>query len=186
MIIENAKFTNSERTNISATVDGVEYSIPTDKGNRFYQEILNQQVTIEPYNPYPMSLDEFKMQKNNEIDQQAEQLRHKYLTPGSGQSMEYDETARQARIVLEEIANSNSPQWADYPMIEAEKNAIVDLGQSPPTIEEIANQIITEQNQWMQVGSQIKRVRRASKMMVNNATTHEEIESIVNNITWGV
>ena len=44
MIITNAKYTktNNVNTNIKATIDGVEMSVPLDTDNRHYAEILKQ------------------------------------------------------------------------------------------------------------------------------------------------
>ena len=49
MDIQNAKFTNAAHTNISATVDGEEKSIPAIVGNRHYREIVAQGITPANY-----------------------------------------------------------------------------------------------------------------------------------------
>lgn len=46
VLIENAKYTKTEGTDtnssITATIDGVEMSVPMDTANRHYAEILKQ------------------------------------------------------------------------------------------------------------------------------------------------
>ena len=44
MIIENAKYTQIKdvNSNVKATIDGVQMTVPIDTANRHYQEILKQ------------------------------------------------------------------------------------------------------------------------------------------------
>lgn len=111
------------------------------------------------------------------IDHEAERVRTlpHLLTPGDGQAQEYLETAREARL----IADDPAPDAADYPWLEAERQALEAVGVTA-TLAEIGASI--RQNElavWAgQVGPAIKRVRRTSKMMIDAASTPSEIESL--------
>ena len=50
-MLENIKYANAEHTVISATQNGNQLSIPTAVGNRDYDEIVEQGLTIADYVP---------------------------------------------------------------------------------------------------------------------------------------
>ena len=46
MLIENAQFTGDEKTTIRATVDGQIWFIPVAAGNKHYDAIVAQEISI--------------------------------------------------------------------------------------------------------------------------------------------
>ncbi|MCG5512868.1 hypothetical protein [Ectothiorhodospira shaposhnikovii] len=101
------------------------------------------------------------------IDAAAEQARLKYLTPGSGQAMEYEEAHRQA---LEFISN---PRSGHYPMLEAD----VEAGLCE-TVEQAASTVIAMRQQWEQVGQAIRRIRLEAKRRIRESGDPAEIARI--------
>lgn len=112
-----------------------------------------------------------------EIDRQAEAARLQYVTPGSGQALEYERTEREARA----FAAAGFAGWdpALYPMVEAERQAIADAGEEIPAPRAAAEAVIAQADAWAGVGAAIKRLRRARKMRLAGATTGAEVAAIL-------
>lgn len=111
------------------------------------------------------------------IDRGAERIRTlpHLLTPGAGQAQEYLETAREARL----IADDPDPDPADYPWLEAERQALEAVGVTATLVQIGASIRQNELAVWAgQVGPAIKKIRRTYKMMVDAAETPAEIESL--------
>ena len=92
------------------------------------------------------------------VDTVAEQVRLKYLTPGSGQAMEYEEAYRQA---LEFVSNPSG----HYSMLEAD----VEAGLCE-TVEEAASAVIAMRQKWEQAGQTIRQIRLCAKRRIREAT----------------
>lgn len=107
------------------------------------------------------------------IDAEAEAERQRYVTPGSGQAMEYQETAAEALACQDD----DNPDPADYPMLVAEQEALAEVGVTV-TLHEVAAQVLAERAGWGAIGAAIKRVRRALKMQVEAATSAAQIEAL--------
>lgn len=113
------------------------------------------------------------------VDRAAERARLRFITTGAGQMLEYQETEREAR----EFLVANNPDIEDYPFLFAESQAMTDaLGATPPPAQ-IAQEVIGQAQAWKAVGAQIKRLRRAAKMTIENATTPKEIAQ-ARRISW--
>ena len=115
-----------------------------------------------------------KTAAKQKIDAEAEAERARYLTPGSGQALEYKRTQEEA----DRWAADPDPAEADYPMLVAERDALIDSGADPAaTLASVVTQVQAEAAQWIdQVGPAIKRLRRTHKMRVDAATTPAEID----------
>lgn len=112
------------------------------------------------------------------IDAAAELARQSFLTPGSGQALEYSATETEARAVLAVLAAGGTPDSADYPFVQAEVLALAATGQTV-TLADAAAQVVVEADGWKAVGSAIKEIRRAAKMRVEQATTAAEVQRAV-------
>jgi hypothetical protein len=62
MEITNAKYTQSG--SISATVDGIEMTIPIAPGNRHYNALIEQGIEIAPYVEPAKTAEEIRVQRN--------------------------------------------------------------------------------------------------------------------------
>jgi hypothetical protein len=93
------------------------------------------------------------------IDIEAENARLKYITPGSGQALEYREAADEAT------------RWAElsgqgvYPMLQAS----VDAGEAP-NLAAAAAMISQRENAYAIIGATIRRLRLSAKRAVDEAT----------------
>lgn len=76
MEILNAKYTATG--SITATVDGIEMSIPADPGNRHYAELLTQGITPEPYTEPPITREQLQALRQAAYIQEADPLFFKY------------------------------------------------------------------------------------------------------------
>lgn len=114
------------------------------------------------------------------IDQAAESARQLWITPGSGQAMEYQESSDEAARA---IAAADPLDPADYPWLAAEQAAQAQVGQML-TIRQVAQITAGTRAAWVSAGSTIKELRRAAKLRVAEATTPGEVDAAVGAIQW--
>lgn len=116
----------------------------------------------QSYTPPAISLATLKTVLRETIDGEAERTRLKYITPGTGQALEYRETAEEAaRYVATGGAGS-------YPMLQASVNA----GEATSLANAAA--IVTEREAaWAAIGATIRQKRIAAKRAVAEAQTAE-------------
>lgn len=120
------------------------------------------------------SILEIKDDAAQRIDASAESTRGMFLTPGSGQALEYKETA-------EEIARWHTaadPDIDDYPMLRAEWRAR-QVDDPDVTVDTIISDTMNEVSLWKIVGSAIKEIRRTAKVAVDVAETGTRVRQIV-------
>lgn len=115
-----------------------------------------------------------------DIDAAAERARLRFLTPGSGQALEYQQTGDEAKAAKAVIDGGGTPVATDYPMLKAEMDAQTAAGGSP-TFTDIINQVVATPTGtavlWEQAGSAIKRLRRTGKLLCGVATTAADIRT---------
>lgn len=119
------------------------------------------------------SLEEIRAEALARIDAEAERERARYLTPGSGQALEYNATAAEAAA----IQDDPDPQPAAYPMLEAERQALAAVGVSA-SLQDVAAQVLAEESGWRSIGAAIKTVRRAAKLQAGAAEDAETIAAL--------
>lgn len=117
------------------------------------------QIKVEKYE----NLDKAKMDAERLIDEAAEKIRLEYVTPGSGQAMEYEAASREA---LEYIGNPEG----SFPMLQADVSA----GLSPD-ISTAASAILAMKSQFESVGAIIRTRRLLHKRLIREATTQKEV-----------
>jgi hypothetical protein len=113
----------------------------------------------------PMNLSALKVALKSQIDEAAERERLKYITPGSGQALEYQQAAAEATILLAAIASDpqHEPDPDDYPMLMAS------IGLDGETLMVVATTVATMHRQWQAVGSAIRSARLAAKKAIDEA-----------------
>lgn len=118
------------------------------------------------------------------VDTLAEEVRLRFLTPGTGQAMEYAEVQAQAEAALSAKATTVKPEA--YPMLAASIGLDVDpdTGRLAEDVLGVARGIRAARASWLDVGSQIRRVRQQAKADIEAATSREAIEMIVSAIVW--
>ena len=64
MTLENIKYNNAEKTSISATENGVLLSIPVSAGNKEYDTIISEELTIADYVAPDETMDSIRGERN--------------------------------------------------------------------------------------------------------------------------
>lgn len=129
--------------------------------------------------PDPL-LSTLRASAENRVDSDAETARLRWLTPGAGQSLEYEASAADAQRARD-AADPLDP--ADYPWLAAEQAAQAAVGRER-TIREIAEATLDARAAWNNAGAQIKAIRREAKLRLAQATDATEIDAIVGAVTW--
>ena len=121
--------------------------------------------------PPPLPLEVVKDRALTRIDAAAEAERVKYLTPGSGQAMVYQQKQAEAH------AWQTNPSGT-YPHLSAE------IGITGATLAEVAQTVLAMEAGWTHVSAAIEGTRLAAKAVVRLCKTPEEVEQTVAGITW--
>ncbi len=119
------------------------------------------------YATLPTDLSIVKEYWQAQVDAQAEAVRQSFITPGSGQALEYQQSAEQARAL---IAGGTD----DYPMLQSDVDAgTIDprTGDAVSTLEEAADLILYREAQWRDAGALIKTARLLAKQAIGAATS---------------
>lgn len=119
-------------------------------------------------------IEDLRAAAKQSIDQRAEDERLKYLTPGIGQAMTYQQKADEAL----RYASAQAPNPADFPLLNAE------VGITAPTLAEVAETVRAAFSQWLVIGSQIESVRLRAKASIEAAGTIEAVQEVMDAIVW--
>ena len=119
-------------------------------------------------------LGEIKTRLKAEVDKAAEVERLKYITPGTGQAMTYQQKVAEAQGY---IAATN-PKLTDYPLLASE------VGITAPTLSEVAETVLVAYRQWQQIGAMIEAIRLGAKRDIDAAGNANEAHAVVNGVTW--
>lgn len=120
------------------------------------------------------SLSAIKSSLKGQIDSLAENERLKYITPGAGQAMTYQQKVDEARA----FKNASSPNAADYPVLSSE------VGITAETLSEVADVVLAAFAQWQQIGAAIEAVRLGAKRDIDAAADEAAARVIVDTIEW--
>lgn len=111
-----------------------------------------------------------------QIDADAEAVRLRYITPGEGQAMVYQQKATEAEIVVS--LPIGEAEKADFPVLSAEIGPTV-----PPTDDEdadlraAAQVVLNMRAMWAGIAAAIEALRLTAKNAVAAAGTPAEIEA---------
>lgn len=123
--------------------------------------------------PIAVSLDQVKAGLKVAVDIGAETERLKYITPGAGQAMTYQQKADEAARYL----GASSPKSSDYPLLSAE------IGITAADIAGVAQVVSAAFAQWQTIGGAIEAVRLGAKKAIDDATTIDAANAAAN-VTW--
>jgi len=112
------------------------------------------------------SLAEARENAKHIIDQQAERTRLKYITPGSGQAMEYEAAVREAERFM-------AGEQGSFPMLQADVSAGL-----APTLVAAAQLVLGMRAAWEPLGAGIRTIRLSAKRQVDLATTQAQVAQI--------
>lgn len=108
------------------------------------------------------------------IDERAEALRDDFITPGSGQALEYDNALREAKAVMAlPIEEPISP--GRFPFLEADLHvtAFPGAGRNVETIREAAAAVLGAHRRWSVAAAAIRAKRLSAKAAVAGAESDE-------------
>jgi len=106
-----------------------------------------------------VGIDSLKAALKASVDAAAEAERMKYITPGAGQAMTYQQKASEA-VMLED---DPAPDPADYPLLSAE------VGITAPTLAEVGAVVRAAHGAWILLGAAIEAARLGAKKAIDEA-----------------
>jgi hypothetical protein len=128
----------------------------------------------------PPPIEEIRADARAEVDRQAEDARRRFITPGSGQALEYEQTRAEAEAA-DLAADPLDP--AVFPMLEAERAALEAAGVTV-TLRQVCQQVLAEFAAWQATGAEIKRVRRTAKLQIAAAPDRAAVDAILAGLAW--
>lgn len=126
------------------------------------------------HEPVETSLDAIKASLKSTVDSLAEVERLKYITPGNGQAMTYQQKVTEAQG----FKAATNPQPEDFPMLSSE------VGITAPTLDEVADIILAAYGQWQLIGAAIEAIRLGAKRDIDAATDEAAAQAVVDAIEW--
>lgn len=128
-------------------------------------------IAVDP-DPEPLDVSIANALKS--VDSAAETARGAFITPGAGQTMTYQAKEAEADAILQDA----NPDPAFYPMLAA------CIGIDGGTLEAVAETIRAKRDAWLVIGAEIEKRRLTAKAAIKDATTHEDIQTILDGLTW--
>lgn len=122
----------------------------------------------------PATLEQIKSALKVGIDAAAEAERLKYITPGHGQAMTYQQKVTEAQA----FKAASNPQPSDYPILSSE------IGITAETIDEVADVVLAAFAQWQQIGAMVESIRLGAKRDIDAAEDEAAARAIVDAIVW--
>lgn len=124
--------------------------------------------------PVETSLDAIKASLKSTVDSLAETERLKYITPGTGQAMTYQQKVTEAQA----FKTATNPQASDHPILSSE------VGITADTLDEVANIVLAAFAQWQQIGAMIESIRLGAKRDIDAAEDEAAAREIIDAIEW--
>ncbi|NKW80487.1 hypothetical protein HGG72_09250 [Ochrobactrum pecoris] len=124
--------------------------------------------------PSSTHLDDLKTELRATIDQAAEQERLRYITPGTGQAMTYQQKVTEAQAFKAAV----NPQASHYTMLSSE------VGITAETLDEVANIVLAAFAQWQQIGAMIESIRLGAKRDIDAADDEVAARAVLDAIEW--
>lgn len=122
----------------------------------------------------PAYLDIIKDRLKKKVDEQAETERLRYITPGAGQAMTYQQKMEEVRALTQDA----EPDEANYPLLSAE------VGITAPTLTEVATVVLAAFQQWQQVGALIEGTRLSAKAAIDATETEADAQAAFDGVGW--
>lgn len=142
-----------------------------DQGEQTDSELAK---VLSPYGIVFAGLAEIKARLKAEVDAAAETERLKYITPGTGQAMTYQQKVEEARA----FKAASNPQASDYPVLSSE------VGITAETLDGVADIVLGAFAQWQQIGAAIETIRLGAKRDIDAAADEPAARAIVDAIEW--
>lgn len=132
-----------------------------------------------------VTLNEIKAEYSAKLDHDAEAVRQKFVTPGAGMAMTYQEKHAQARAV------DALGQTAANALTEAEREdqfptLSASVGIEGATLWDCAQLVITKYEQFADLSRVIERTRLQGKKAISDASDVASVYAAYEGITWTV
>ncbi|MCH4542769.1 hypothetical protein [Ochrobactrum sp. A-1] len=137
------------------------------------QALADAEVEVGDTDP-AVTLDAIKAALKADVDQAAEVERLKYITPGDGQAMTYQQKIAEAKA----FKTATDPQALDYPLLSSE------VGITASTLAEVADVILAAFAQWQYIGAAIESARLGAKRDIDAADDEVAARAVVEAVTW--
>ncbi len=121
-----------------------------------------------------LSLSDLQGNLKRNVDNQAETERLKYITPGNGQAMTYQQKVAEAQA----FRAATDPQASDYPILSSE------VGITAETLAGVADIVLAAFAQWQHIGAAIEAIRLGAKRDIDAAEDETTARAIVDAIVW--
>lgn len=105
------------------------------------------------------------------VDAEAEAARLRWITPGSGQAMVYQQKAAEAR---DHMSGGAGP----WPHLDAE------LGVTGTTLADVAARVLSQESVWRTASAEIEAIRLGAKRDIGQADTKDTVEAVVAAVAW--
>lgn len=117
------------------------------------------------------------------VDADAEAVRLRYITPGAGMALTYQEKFAQAQAVHAmgmDAANAlnQTDREAQFPTLSAS------IGIEAPTLYDCANLVLTKYAAFAALSLVIERTRLAAKASIKSATTVQGVQAAYEAVAW--
>ena len=126
-----------------------------------------------------------KQQFRDLIDDRAEDLRLKYITPGHGKAMTYREKFEQAKAV-EELGEATANALSEAERIENYPTLAASVPIEAPTLWSASQLVIDKAEQWAGISYFIEIKVIQGKAEIDQANTAEDVASAFASITWSI
>jgi hypothetical protein len=147
-------------------------------------EITYEEETPEEYvDNEAGELDRAKAKASSEIDQQAEALRKKYLSPGEGKAMAYIYQQQCSREYRAMVAAGQTPTAERFPLMESRRK-VLELKYGAATLEDVVIEWETLEQQWHYIESLIDLAVWKAKLDLEATQTVEATQAVLTNIQW--
>lgn len=117
------------------------------------------------------------------VDTVAERQRSAISTPGAGQAMEYQEAQTQAAAALKAPSKATPGL---YPMLAASIGIDLDPETGAPAVDVlgVARSVVVSYGLWLSAGAAIRAARLAAKKAIDEASTIEAAQAVIDAIVW--
>lgn len=129
---------------------------------------------LQPPSLFPVDMQLVRTDLKAQVDTDAETERLKYITPGNGQAMTYQQKVAEAQA----FKAATNPKASDYPILSSE------VGITAETLTEVADIVLAAFAQWQQIGAAIESIRLGAKRDIDATENEAAARAVVNAIVW--
>lgn len=149
------------------------------------REALGIVWEADPPAPAPVDppLADVKAQLSKQVDADAEVVRLKYITPGAGMVLTYQEKHAQARAV-NQIGEAAANALTDAERFDLFPTLAASVGTEAVTLWSAAQTVIQCYEAYADISYGIERARLAAKKAISEATTAAAARAVYEAITW--